>query len=253
MPQSLRSIVVSVAVATLCALAVALAVVAFNRPPTILIGSSAATNSNLQAGILASGDGTVSKKPDLAIVYAGVNAKASTASAAQQQLASQAARLIAKVKGLGVLDKDINTSNYSIGPNYVPSSGTPDGYQASEQLIFKWHNVDSIGRTLDILVQDGGATNIGVSFGLNDVKAAQTQARAAAIADAKSKAQAMALAAGVTLGPVVRVSDLSFTGYPSPMMYAYKDLASGGAQSSQVPAGSLDVQVTVEVDFAIGA
>ena len=201
MPLSLRPVVLTLVAALLSATTIAFAILAFNRPATILLGTSAATNSPLEAGILVSGDGTVSKKPDLAIVYAGVEAKASTASAAQQQLASQAAKLIAKVKGLGVLDKDINTSNYSIGPNYSPSGGT-DGYRASEQLVFKWHNVDTIGRTLDILVQDGGATNIGVSFGLNDVKAAQAQARTAAIADAKAKAQAMASAAGVTLGRV---------------------------------------------------
>ena len=252
MPLSLRPLALSLVAAVLTGLTVAFAVLAFNRPAAVLIGSPAATSSTLEAGILASGDAIVSKKPDLAIVYAGVNAKASTASAAQQQLASQAAKLIAKVKGLGVLDKDINTSNYSIGPNYVPSSGAPDGYQASEQLVFKWHNVDTIGRTLDILVQDGGATNIGVSFGLNDVKAAQTQARALAIADARAKAQAMASAAGVKLGQVVRVSDLSFSGYPSPM-YAYAKDAAGGTTTTQVPAGSLDVQVTVEVDFAIAA
>src|SRR6266571_3894502 len=233
MPISLRPLAFSLVAAVLTGLTVAFAVLAFNRPATLLVGSPAATNSPLEAGILASGDAIVSKKPDLAIVYAGVSAKASTASAAQQQLASQAAKLIAKVKGLGVLDRDINTSNYSIGPNYVPSSGVPDGYQASEQLVFKWHNVDTIGRTLDILVQDGGATNIGVSFGLNDVKNAQAQARAAAIADARAKAQAMASAAGVTLGQVVRVSDLSFTNYPSPV-YSAKDSASG-ALSTQVP------------------
>ena len=250
MPLSFRPVVMSLVAAVLSGLTVAFAIIAFNRPATVLIGSPAATSSTLEAGILASGDAIVSKKPDLAIVYAGVNAKASTASAAQQQLAVQAARLIAKVKGLGVLDKDINTSNYSIGPNYVPSSGVPDGYQASEQLVFKWHNVDTIGRTLDILVQDGGATNIGVSFGLNDVKAAQTQARALAIADARAKAQAMASAAGVTLGQVVRVSDLSFSGYPSPM-YSYAKDEAGQAATTQVPAGSLDIQVTVEVDFAI--
>ena len=252
MPLSLRPVVMSLVAAILSGLTVAFAILALNRPATVLIGSPAATSSALEAGILASGDAIVSKKPDLAIVYAGVNAKAGTASAAQQQLAVQAARLIAKIKGLGVLDKDINTANYSIGPNYVPSSGVPDGYQASEQLVFKWHNVDTIGRTLDILVQDGGATNIGVSFGLNDVKAAQTQARALAIADARAKAQAMASAAGVTLGQVVRVSDLSFSGYPSPM-YSYAKDAVGGATTTQVPAGSLDVQVTVEVDFAIAA
>jgi len=250
MPLSLRPLALSLVAAVLTGLTVAFAVMAFNRPATVLIGSPAATNTTLEAGILASGDATVSTKPDLAIVYAGVDSTASTASAAQQQLATKAAKLIAKVKGLGVLDKDINTSNYSIGPNYT-SSGTPDGFRASESLVFKWHNVDTIGRTLDILVQDGGATNIGVSFGLNDVKAVQTQARAAAIADARTKAQAMASAAGVKLGQVVRVSDLSSNGYPSPM-YAYAKDAVGGTATTQVPSGSLDVQVTVEVDFAIG-
>jgi uncharacterized protein YggE len=60
----------------------------------------------------------------------------------------------------------------------------------------------------------------------------------------------MASAAGIKLGPVVRVSDLSsYSRYPSPMMYA-----SGAAlkDSSQVPVGEMTVQVGVEVDFTIG-
>ncbi|TAN32041.1 DUF541 domain-containing protein [bacterium] len=73
-------------------------------------------------------------------------------------------------------------------------------------------------------------------------------ARPAAIADARAKAQAMAGAAGVRLGQVMRVSDLSTSGGRP----AYRDFAGAAIPAaSQLPVGELDVQVTVEVDFAL--
>ena len=101
---------------------------------------------------------------------------------------------------------------------------------------------------LDALVQEGGATQINVGLTLADPKAAQSEARSAAIGDARSRAQAMANAAGVKLGRVLRVTDLSTSGYPSNNFGAAKPAASA---DTQVPVGQLDVQVSVEVDFAI--
>src|SRR5260370_402813 len=103
------------------------------------------------------------------------------------------------------------------------------------------------GTTLDVLVQDGGATQSSVGFTLADRKAAQADARALAIADARTRAQAMAGAAGVKLGKVLRVSALSASGYASGNF----DIKGGAAASTQVPVGQLDVQVAVEGDFAI--
>ncbi len=58
----------------------------------------------------------------------------------------------------------------------------------------------------------------------------------------------MASAAGVKLGQVIQVSDLSSsTRPPMPLNFA----RAADAASTQVPVGELDVQVTVEVDFAI--
>jgi uncharacterized protein YggE len=61
----------------------------------------------------------------------------------------------------------------------------------------------------------------------------------------------MADAAGVRLGQVMRVSDLSSNGGAT--NYSY-DLAGKAAlpEATQIPVGELDIQVTVEVDFAIG-
>jgi uncharacterized protein YggE len=214
----------------------------------VIIAAPSASNSTVGSGVLASGDATVSKKPDVAYLSAGVQSQQSTAAAAQSDLASKAAKLINRIKALGVADKDLTTSGYWLGPNYSPG-GSISGYRASEQLQFKWHNVDTVGKALDAVVQEGDATNISVGFGLADPKVAQAEARAAAIADARTKAQAMASAAGVKLGPVVRVSDQSsYSRFPTPMMYsgaAMKDM------STQIPVGELTVQVSVEVDFTI--
>jgi uncharacterized protein YggE len=246
-----RTVVVSAAVGTVCALAATLGVLAVSRPTFLLASPSASSaTSTFQPGVMTSGDAIVSKKPDLALISVGVESQQSTASAAQQDVASKAAKLIARIKAFGVPDKDINTSGYSIGPNYVQPDNSINGYRAYEQLVLKWHTVDNVGKALDALVQEGGATQINVGFTLADPKAAQAEARSLAIADARSRAQAMASAAGVKLGSVLRVTDVTVSGYPMSANLDFKGAAP--AASTQVPVGQLDVQVSVEVDFAIG-
>jgi uncharacterized protein len=249
MQSTIRTVIFSAAAATLCALVATLTVLAVSKPATFLVTSPSATStaSTFDPGVVTTGDATVSRKPDLALISASVESKQSSASAAQSDLAGKAAGLISRAKALGIADKDINTSSYSVGPSYAPTTGTIDGYRAFEGLLFKWHTVDTVGKTLDALVQEGGATQISVGFTLADPKAAQAEARSLAIADARSRAQAMAGAAGVKLGKVLRVTDLSASSYSSGNF----DIKGGAAASTQVPVGQLDVQVAVEVDFAI--
>ena len=249
MPRSVRVLVIPIAAVVACSLAVA-AVIAANRPVIVTV-RSATTSSGIDSAIFASGDATVSKKPDLAFLNAGIESHSSTAAAAQTDLASKAAKLIARIKALGVADKDISTSGYWIGPEYGSTGQAVTGYRAGEQLQVKWHNVDTVGKTLDAFVQEGGATNISVGFGLANPKAAQAEARALAIADAKTKAQAMASAAGVQLGQVLRVSDVAIN-TRAPYPYALGGAAASDKAATQVPVGDLDIQVSVEVDYAIG-
>ncbi len=252
MSPTFRPALFAGAIATVCAGAVALAVVAAVRPQVVVAAPVAApqSTSTFTPGVFTSGDGTVSAKPDTAFLSVGVQSQKPTASEAQRDLASKAAKLIARAKSLGIADKDISTSGYSVNPTYENSAPIINGYQASEQILLKWHNVDTVGSALDSLVQQGGATTVSVGFGLASPKTAQSAARALAIADARTRAQAMADAAGVKLGQVIRVSDLS--AYGGSPVYGNLDYAHAAAVPTQVPVGVLDVQVTVEVDFAIG-
>jgi uncharacterized protein len=247
MSSSQRLVAISTGFLLVAAIAIAAIVVASNRP-TLLVSAATTSSTTVEVGIHTSGDAIVSKKPDLAIVSAGVQSQQGTAAAAQSDLAAKTAKLVARIKALGVADKDLSTSGYWVGPVYDQAGQSVSGYRASEQLNIKWHNVDTVGKTLDAIVQEGGATNIGVSFGLADPKAAQAEARSLAIADARSRAQAMASAAGVRLGPVISISDLSTSSRP-PVGYA---AASDAKAVTQIPVGEMDVQVTVEVDFALG-
>jgi uncharacterized protein len=246
----MRAIFVPIGVVVACSVAAAAIVVASNRPTLIVAAPSATTaSSSIEPAILTSGDAIVSKKPDLAVVGAGIQSDASSASAAQGDLATKAAKLIARIKALGVADKDLATTGYWIGPEYSPSGQTIIGYRATEQLRVSWHNVDTVGKALDAIVQEGGATNLSVSFTLADPKPALAEARSLAIADARAKAAAMASAAGVKLGQVIQISDLSSSSRgPNPIDYA----SAASSTPTQVPVGELDVQASVEVDFAIG-
>jgi uncharacterized protein YggE len=248
MTSSIRLVLVSVAGASLVALVVAVAVVAAGRAPVFITSPTAAsTTTSFETGVFTTGDASVSKKPDTAFLSAGVESQQSTAAGAQSDLAGKAAKLIARVKALGVADKDLNTEGYSVSPTYAPGGQTVSGYRASEQLQVTWHDVNTVGKALDAIVQEGGATNVGASFGLADPKAAQAEARTLAIADARSRAQAMASAAGIRLGQVIRVSDLASSGLPS----ARFELGAAAPSATQLPLGELNVAVTVEVDFAI--
>ena len=140
---------------TVCAVAVALAVVAGNRPQVVVAAPAALPQStvDLHAGRVRERGRESVAKPDTAFLMVGVESLKPTAAAAQSDLASKAAKLIAKAKALGIADKDISTSGYSVNPNYVGSNSTIDGYRASEQIPLKWHNVDTVGTALDALVQ----------------------------------------------------------------------------------------------------
>src|SRR4051794_32915056 len=65
-----------------------------------------------------SATGETTRVPDIAIVSAGVVTRASTAKSALSQNATQMERVRAALKRAGIADRDIQTSNISLNPEY---------------------------------------------------------------------------------------------------------------------------------------
>jgi uncharacterized protein len=210
-------------------------------------------SGNIAPGVVTAGGATVKIRPDIAIVSAGATVQAATAAAAQAQVAERVTRILAAAKGLGVADADIQTAGYSISPTYAfdDRGGNPriTGYQAQQMVTLTMRTITDAGKALDALVQNEGATNVGIQFSLNDPKAAQAEARKLAVEDARSKAEAMARTAGVSLGKVVAISDQS-VGVPFKGATDAR-LEFGAAAGSQIPVGDLEIVVQVQVQFAI--
>ena len=69
---------------------------------------------------------------------------------------------------------------------------------------------------LQALLEAGANDFSGLSFGLQDPRPVEDEARRAAIADARAKAELYAEAAGVTLGPIRSITEGGMSG-PMPM------------------------------------
>jgi uncharacterized protein YggE len=204
------------------------------------------------------GQGSVKIKPDIAQISIGVETSAETVSDAVKQNETQMQAILAALKQAGIPEKDIRTTNYSVyfdrNPQPVPSteaaaSESKPQYRVSNMVNVTVRTLDTVGDVLDAVIE-AGANNIwGVTFSLEDPKLAQADARTKAIADAKSRAEALAELTGITLGPVMSVSEVIGSGtYPMPAL-SVSDRAAGGVES--ISPGELEVTYQVQVAYFI--
>ena len=163
--------------------------------------------------ITVTGQGSATVKPDIATVQLGVSVNRPTADAALQQANTSAAALIDALKGAGVADDDIVTSNLSIWPQWDNSRVT--GYTASNSVSVTVRDIDQTGPVIDAAAAAAG-TDIaisGISFGLDDPEQVMSAARADAMANAAKRAGEFAAAAGAGVGTVLQISETVVTPY----------------------------------------
>lgn len=213
-------------------------------------GSTTAMN-----GISVSGRGEVVGTPDTLTVTIGISVAKPTVSEAVDVAAQRATDLIAALQGLGVAEEDIQTSNYSIYPEYdYRENQTPQitGYRVDNTLNVKIRDLDRAGEVLDAATAAAGdeVRVNGVSFVLEDNDALLVAARAAAWEDAKAKAEQLAELAGVTLGAPLTIAE-SVGSVPVPY-FARAEEAAGDAATPIQP-GQETVSVDLTVTFAIGS
>jgi len=206
-------------------------------------------------GITVVGVGKASGAPDVANISVGVETQADTVQQAVADNKAKMTLLLDALKALGVADKDIQTSNYSVYTERqsVPS---PEGKGAVGPTIFHVNNqvnvtvrdVNKLGDALDKTVAAGANNIYGISFSVDDPTKLQADARTEAIADAKARAESLAKLAGVTLGDVVSVSEVIGSSVP---MYDARAAMGMGGGGTPVQPGELEVSMSIQVTFAI--
>lgn len=201
--------------------------------------------------ITVSATGKVTGKPDTLTLSVGVQSSGSTAQSALNQNNDRATSVIASLKSSGVSSDDIQTSELSISPTFNTAGTRITGYQVSNMVTAKLHQIDAAGKVIDAAAQVAG-DNIrvnGVQFSIEDTSKLADAARADAIKQARQHASDYANAAGVSLGALQKVTETE-SPVSSPLNESSK--AAGAAASTPVEAGTQDLTVQITVVYAIG-
>jgi hypothetical protein len=197
--------------------------------------------------------GEVTRVPDVAVISAGVVSRSTTATGALQDTADRMQRVLAALKRAGVEDRDIQTSNVNLNPEYrYPENQAPQlvGYTATNTVAVRFRDIRSSGKILDALVGQGANQINGPALTVDKPEAALDEARAKAIAIGRAHADLYARSLGLRVVRVVSVNE-SGGSYPVPPpvpMYARAEMAQ--AKTSIEP-GEQKLQVNLNMTFEL--
>jgi hypothetical protein len=202
--------------------------------------------------ITLNGTGSVDRAPDLAHVSVGVSIDGETAAAAMGDQAQRMTAVLSTLRGAGVAQRDIQTSNLTLNPVYdYNTDGRPrlTGYNVSNQMDVTVRDLANLGKVLDAIVKAGGNTINGVSFGLTEPTQAQNEARVAAIKDAAARAELYASAVGYRVARIVTIMENEY--YSPPMPVARMAMAQAAESSTPVAGGEVQTVASVNVTFEL--
>lgn len=193
---------------------------------------------------------TVETKPDIATFSTGVQTMASTASEAVRQNNVQMASVVARLKKLGIADKDIQTTQINLNQLFDYNNGQQifKGFQASNMVNAKLRDLKKLSAFLDALAVDGATNFNGPTFSVDDDSRFREAARDKAWSTAMVRAKSMARKAGYTDVRVLRVeeADNRGGGYPVPMMARAMDASE---KSTPIAPGELSIGTTLSFTF----
>ncbi len=216
--------------------------------------------------ITVSGDGEVFAVPDTASFSVTVQEEAKEVRDAQDVATKKSNDIIAYLKSQDINEKDIQTTDYSVYPqyDYIQKACTGGycpggeqvlrGFQVSQTLTVKVRDTKKAGDLLSGVGSRGASSVSGLSFTIDDQDALEAEARAKAITKARVKADELASQLGVS---IVRIVGFSENGnYPVYYAKAEMSMAADGrggapAPSPEIPTGQNKITSNVSVTYEI--
>lgn len=197
--------------------------------------------------------GEVTRIPDVAVITAGVVTRSTTATGAIQDAASRMQRVLAALKRAGVEDRDVQTSNISLNPEYrYPENQAPQlvGYTASNQLTVRFRDIRNSGKILDALVAQGANQINGPNMTIDKPEAALDEARANAVAAGRARADLYARSLGLRVVRIVSVSE-NEGAYPVPPPRPMMMATAERSADTQIQPGEQKLQVNLAMTFEL--
>lgn len=202
--------------------------------------------------LIVTGEGEVAVEPDMALLSLGVSKEARRAGEAMAEASAALAQVLTSLAEADIPARDIQTTSINLTPiwDHRQPGETPRvrGYTASHMLQVKLRDLGSMGALLDEVVGQGANQLHGLQFTLADPDPARDAARVEAVAEARARAMLLAEAAGLTLGPIIRLSEGAASA-PGPVMPLAREMFAAG--DVPVAAGEVDIRAAVTLVYEI--
>jgi hypothetical protein len=204
------------------------------------------------------GQGQISRAPDLATVAANIVTSDDSAARALSENNRRFAALGAKLAALGISANDITSTSLSSYFNPRPAARMPNpgagpfGFVVTRNAQINVAALAQTGAVIDAATAAGATQINGVAYGLRDPRAVERAALAAAVADAAAQAQTIAAAAHVQIVRILRIGNEAGPPPGRIMPLAMKSsLAGADAVPTTIAPSDMDVNGTVTITYVI--
>ncbi len=205
------------------------------------------------------GSAVVSLAADTASIQIGVNTRKETVKEAQKENAALMNAVMEAIKGSGIDENNITTSQFNVYSSYEYGTDVLGReirtlyYEVQNSVTVTISDLTQVGAVLDAAMEAGANTTYGIAFSSTKANEAYQKALTRAVEDAMAKAQVLAAAAGVNLGPLIRINavqdSVSFARDVYGISNSYYYSAKAADQGTAISSGDISVSAEVVLEY----
>lgn len=197
-----------------------------------------------------SGEGKLAVQPDQANIKLGVLTEDQELQKAQEQNADAISSVKKALNAIGITDKQIQTSDFTIFPQYdfVDGKQIFRGYRVEHILGITVEEIENTGLVVDTAMDNGANTVRGIHFEAENQSELYQQALSLAVMDAYKKAETIASALRVQLiSTPVSVAEGTL-GMEQPVSLQSSTLVKS-AVSTPIQPGTIEIESRITAEF----
>lgn len=199
--------------------------------------------------ITVTGNGKIDAQPDYVQIQIEVRTEGKDVSLAQQENAFIMNRVIGSIVALNIPREAIQTTAYTISPNYDYIEGKQvfRGYEVQNAITVKIMDISQAGTVIDAAIQNGANQVSAIQFKIEDSDAYYQVALNLALVNAMTKAKSMAETMHVPLQPIpIEIIEESQNITPVP----YRSVQFSNQESTTpIEQGRIPINASVRVKF----
>ena len=203
--------------------------------------------------------GIVPHAPDTAFVMFGLETASKSLADAQKRNSTVMSKVMDRLRDLQIEKERIQTSSFTVSPQYRPPSNRPTdvspsspeiiGYVVSNMVTVEIRALDKVGTVIEEVLKAGANSFQGLHWGLREEQAVRLSALKQAAAKAREKASVLSETLHVKLARILSVTEGSQVVRPGVAMARMAMEASAG--DVPISSGELKIEATVTLVYEI--